>query len=123
MEWIRIEDKLPTEFDIEYLVLCEQDGYSTYDLAKYVKYHDNKCLWKGIILNDHEITHWTTFTRKPKDDMTKRTIHLSPEADECLRKLYAQALQANEKANFSKIISDALEEYYKNEKSKISGWL
>lgn len=46
--------------------------------------------------------------------MIKRTIHLTEQADECLRKLYAEALQANEKANYSKIISDALESYYNN---------
>jgi hypothetical protein len=44
--------------------------------------------------------------------MIKRTIHLTPEADECLRKLYAEALQANDKTSFSKIISDALKQYY-----------
>jgi hypothetical protein len=49
--------------------------------------------------------------------MIKRTIHLTEQADECLRKLYAEALQANEKTSFSKIISDALEEYYQSKSS------
>ena len=55
--------------------------------------------------------------------MIKRTIHLSEQADECLRKLYAEALQANDKTSFSKIISDALVDYSNKGESKSSSSL
>ena len=50
--------------------------------------------------------------------MIKRTIHVRENADVCLKAIYMTYFKDNIKANYSSIISDALEFYFQNIKKK-----